>query len=106
MPVFALGKRYHYGSGHSPAREIVPQGVPNEARLPDGAVQLKNSASKVGYMGMGAPAPGPAHHYTFEVFALNTKLSLGPDALEADVVKAMNGHVLDKGVVVGRFHMP
>jgi Raf kinase inhibitor-like YbhB/YbcL family protein len=84
----------------------LPQGVPYGSRLPDGSVQLKNSASKVGYMGMGAPAAGPAHHYTFEVFALDRKLSLGPDASQVDVLKAMDGHVLDKGVLVGRFHLP
>jgi Raf kinase inhibitor-like YbhB/YbcL family protein len=28
----------------------LPQGVRDEARLPDGCVQLKNSASKVGYV--------------------------------------------------------
>jgi len=84
----------------------LPGGVPNEARLPDGAVQLKNSAGRVGYMGMGAPSPGPAHHYTFEIFALDMKLTLGPDASQAELLKAMEGHVLDKGVLVGRFHLP
>ena len=54
----------------------------------------------------GAPAPGPYHHYTFELFALDTKLSLGPSATEAEVLKAMDGHVLAKGVLVGRFHLP
>jgi Raf kinase inhibitor-like YbhB/YbcL family protein len=80
--------------------------VPNSAHGRDGSVQLKNSSGAVGYMGMGAPAPGPAHHYTFEVFALDTKLDLGPDATQADVLKAMDHHVLDKGVLVGRFHLP
>jgi phosphatidylethanolamine-binding protein (PEBP) family uncharacterized protein len=47
---------------------------------------------------------GPHHHYTFELFALDTKLDLGPDATRADVLKAIDGHILGKGVVVGRFH--
>jgi hypothetical protein len=55
-------------------------------------------------MGPGAPAPGPDHHYTFELFALDTKLDLGPDATRADLVKAMEGHILAKAVYVGRFH--
>ena len=29
-------------------------------------------------MGPGAPAAGPYHHYTFELYALDTKLDLGP----------------------------
>ena len=47
-----------------------------------------------------APAAGPHHHYTFELFALDTKLDLGADATRADVLKAMDGHILGKGVLV------
>ena len=84
----------------------LPQGVPNNAQLPDGATQAMNTHGSPGYMGMGAGAAGPYHHYTFELFALDTKLSLGPDATRADALKAMDGHVLGKGVLVGRFHRP
>jgi Raf kinase inhibitor-like YbhB/YbcL family protein len=87
------------------AREL-PEGVPAEVNLPDGSIQALNTRKGVGYMGMGARAPGPYHHYTFELFALDTKLDLGPDATQADVMKAMNGHILMKGVLVGRFHRP
>jgi Raf kinase inhibitor-like YbhB/YbcL family protein len=84
-------------------REL-PEGVPPAAQSPDGMVQLKNQGGVVGYRGPGAPAAGPHHHYTFELFALDTKLDLGPDATRADVLKAIDGHILGKGVVVGRFH--
>jgi len=47
---------------------------------------------------------GPYHHYTFELFALDIKLNLGPDATRADVFNAMNGHILGKAVLGGRFH--
>lgn len=87
------------------ARDL-PEGVPAEAKLPDGAIQAMNQGKTVGYRGMGAPAAGPYHHYTFELFALDTKLDLGPDATQADVLKAMDGHILGKGVLVGRFHRP
>lgn len=82
----------------------LPEGVPNEAKLPDGTVQPKSLRGAYGYMGPGAGAAGPYHHYTFELFALDTKLDLGPDASLADVMKAVEGHVLGKGVVEGRFH--
>ena len=80
------------------------EGVPANATLPDGTVQAKNLRGGVGSMGPGAPAAGPHHHYTFELFALDTKLDLGPDATRADVLKAIDGHILGKGVLVGRFH--
>ena len=83
----------------------LPGGVPaGQAELSDGAIQAKNLRGMPGFMGPGAPAAGPYHHYTFELFALDTKLSLGPDATRADVLNAMNGHILGKGVLVCRFH--
>lgn len=82
----------------------LPEGVPNTAQLPDGTIQPKNLRGTAGFMGPGAPAVGPYHHYTFELFALDTKLDLGADTTRADVLKAIDGHILGKGVLVGRFH--
>jgi len=84
------------------ARELAA-GVSTEPKLADGTIQIKGTR-QVGYMGPGAGAAGPYHHYTFELFALDTKLDLGPDATRADVMKAMDGHVIAKGVLEGRFH--
>ena len=78
--------------------------MPADARLADGTVQAKNVRGAVGYLGPGAPAVGPHHHYTFELFALDTKLELTPDATRAEVLNAIDGHILGKGVLVGRFH--
>lgn len=80
------------------------EGVPINSQPSDGAVQIKNGGGVVGYRGPGAGAAGPYHHYTFELIALDTKLDLGPDASRADVMKAIDGHILAKGVLVGRFH--
>jgi Raf kinase inhibitor-like YbhB/YbcL family protein len=81
----------------------LPEGVPTTATLPDGTIQAKGFRS-VGYMGPGAGAAGPYHKYTLELYALDIKLELGPDATRADVLKAMDGHVLAKAALVGRFH--
>lgn len=80
------------------------EGVPAEANLPDGSVQPKNFRGQPGYLGPGAPAPGPHHHYTWMLYALDAKLTLGADATRADVTNAMNGHILGKAVFFGRFH--
>lgn len=85
------------------AREL-PENVPATPQLPDGTIQAKNGGGTVGYRGPGAPAAGPHHHYTWELFALDNKLDLTPDATRADVLKAIDGHILGKGVLVGRFH--
>ena len=61
------------------------------------------------YMGPGAPA-GPYHHYTFELYALDTKLDVAQGTPQqaamtrTAVVDAMDGHVLGKAVLVAKFH--
>lgn len=80
----------------------LPEGIDASPERPDGSIQAKNIGGKVGFMGPGSR--NVYHHYTFELYALDTKLSLGADATRADVLKAMDGHILGKGVVEGRFH--
>jgi Raf kinase inhibitor-like YbhB/YbcL family protein len=86
----------------------LPEGVPKGEQLPDGSQQI--SASGPVYRGPGAPASGPLHHYTFELFALDAKLDVkaGADAWEtrAAVYKAMQGHIVGKAVYVGLFRRP
>jgi len=86
------------------AREL-PGSLAPDPKLADGTIQANSVRKKPGYMGPGADPPGPYHHYTFELFALDTKLDLGPDATRAQVLQAMDGHILGKAVLVGRFHL-
>jgi len=86
----------------------LPEGVPKGSQRPDGSYQI--SATGPMYRGPGAPANGPQHHYMFEIYALDTKLDVTPasDAFEtrANVMKAMQGHVLGKAVYGGLFKRP
>lgn len=82
----------------------LPENVPNDPTLPDGTIQLKNYHDVPGYMGPGAGAAGPYHHYTWELYALDIKLDLGPDATRGAVLKAMDGHVVAKAATFARFH--
>jgi Raf kinase inhibitor-like YbhB/YbcL family protein len=87
----------------------LPERVPRGAQLPDGARQI--SATGPNYRGPGAPASGPAHHYLFELFALDTTLEVpavgaSPPQTRAAVLAAMAGHVRGKAVYVGLFRRP
>jgi len=86
----------------------LPEGVPKGSQLADGSYQI--SATGTMYRGPGAPANGPPHHYMFEIYALDTKLDVQPtaDAFEtrANVMKAMQGHILGKAVYGGLFKRP
>ena len=86
------------------AAKGLPQGVPTAAMLPDGTMQGKNQHAFAGYLGPGQGPQGPYHHYTFHLYALDTKLNLAEGAMRADVLKAMDGHILGKAVLVGRYH--
>ena len=84
----------------------LPEGVA-AGELPDGTRQISLRAAS--YMGPGAP-PGPYHHYAFELYALDTKLDIpsGTPQQAAQtrtaIFDAMDGHVLGKAVIIGRFH--
>jgi Raf kinase inhibitor-like YbhB/YbcL family protein len=87
----------------------LPEGVGQGAELPDGARQI--SVSGPYYRGPAAPANGPAHHYIFELYALDTVLDVAPvgaspAATRAAVVAAMAGHVRGKAVLVARYNRP
>jgi len=74
--------------------------------LPEGAqglgTQGTNDFRRAGY---GGPCPpkGPAHRYYFKLYALDTQLNLKPGASKADVEKAMKGHILAQGQLMGKY---
>ena len=89
-----------------PAVMALHEHAPSMSQLPDGTRQI--SATGPYYRGPGAPASGPAHHYVFELFALDTILDVpavgaSPPNTRAAVVAAMAGHVRGKAVYVGLF---
>ena len=69
----------------------------------DGSKNIKNLGGNAGYMGPCAPPGHGDHHYTFEVYALNAKLGLDANTSRADLMSAMNGKVIAKGVYIGMF---
>ncbi len=73
--------------------------APNVTRLDAGAVG-ENSGGKAGWY---PPCPpSGTHHYRFSVYALDTMLELStPTELQLD--RAMQGHILAKGELVGTY---
>lgn len=66
------------------------------------------SATGPFYRGPGAPAAGSPHHYTFELYALDTTIDVpavgaSPAQTRVAVVSAMAGHVRGKAVCIGLF---
>ncbi len=72
-----------------------------EGSLPSGAVEGLNSWGRKGY---GGPSPpGGTHRYILELYALDTRLELPPSTTAAGLRKAVAGHVLARGRLMGRY---
>ena len=80
----------------------LPEGV-KPGDQADGAKQINNIAGHPGYLGPCPPPGHGDHHYTLELYALNEKLNLPASASRQDLLNAMNGKVLSKGVYIGIF---
>jgi Raf kinase inhibitor-like YbhB/YbcL family protein len=83
----------------------LPESVPAPPRLeePKGALQGRNSRGQIGYVGPRPPEGDRPHHYHFQIFALDTLLNVPPGADREAVLKAMTGHVIARGELVGTF---
>lgn len=82
-------------------REL-PEGLPKQGELADGSRQGQNDDNKVGYMGPCPPGKS-AHRYVFALYALDTKLNLPAGATRKHVEKALQGHILAHGELIGRY---
>jgi Raf kinase inhibitor-like YbhB/YbcL family protein len=81
---------------------LPPQGM---AAPPAGFTFAANITGRPAYFGPRTP-PKTTHHYHLQVLALDTTLDLKEGATRADVAKAIDGHVVGTGEVVGLFTGP
>ncbi|MBS1525492.1 MAG: YbhB/YbcL family Raf kinase inhibitor-like protein [Bacteroidetes bacterium] len=78
--------------------------LPTDGNIPEGfkgAVQGHNGAEKAGYIGMCPPSG--VHHYHFMVYALDKQLSIAETTDKAGLEKAMAGHILAQGDLIGLY---
>lgn len=72
-----------------------------ESSVPAGASQGRNDWHRTGY---GGPCPpSGTHRYFFKLYALDTPLSLGPTTTKAELERAMQGHILGRGELMGTY---
>jgi len=77
-------------------------GVPAKEVIEGGAKQGVNDFKRVGYGGP-CPPPGKPHRYFFRVYALDIAPGLPAGATKADLLRAMEGHVLAEGQLMGLY---
>jgi Raf kinase inhibitor-like YbhB/YbcL family protein len=79
----------------------LPEDVPKNKQLENGAMQGISDFRRIGY---GGPCPpGGAHRYFFKLYALDIMLNLDPGASKVGVVKAMQGHILAQCELMGKY---
>jgi len=78
------------------------ENAPAGMKLPDGTNQGKNFGGTFAYRGSNPP-PGDVHHMIFDFYALDQQLDLSPDATRADLMKAMDGHVIGRTVLIATY---
>lgn len=79
----------------------LPEAVPKRREGPSGSIQGVNDFGKPGW---GGPCPPVGtHRYVFRVWALDTTLALPAGAKKADLLGAIERHVLGQARLVGRY---
>lgn len=86
-----------------PGSNNIAEALPQPELLPDGSKQGVNGDDAIGYAGPCPPGKSP-HRYVFTVYALDTMLTLPPRADKRQLTKAMKGHILAAGQLMGRYH--
>ena len=85
----------------STATEL-PENVPPDDTLAGGGKQGRNDFRKTGYGGP-CPPPGKPHRYFFKLYALDAPTGLKARATKADVLRAIEGHVLGQAELMGTY---
>ena len=85
----------------------LPENIPfdPDAPMPSeiaGAIQGLSGFRRPFYRGP-APPPGKVHHYHFVVYAIDADLDLKPGLTRADLLTAIQGHVIGKGELVATY---
>jgi Raf kinase inhibitor-like YbhB/YbcL family protein len=75
--------------------------IPSEKTLRNSARHGKNDFGKLGY---GGPCPpSGTHRYFFKLYALDTVIDLKSGITKAQLLAAMEGHILDDGQLIGKY---
>jgi len=96
------GMWVHWVLYNLPAGNIgLVENLPAIEKLVAGGFQGTTDFGKIGY---GGPCPpSGTHRYSFKIYALDGELSLKAGATKAEVEKAMAGHIVAQGQLMGTY---
>ena len=96
------GNWVHWVLYNLPAANIgLVENLPAAENLKAGGFQGTSDFGKVGY---GGPCPpSGTHRYFFKIYALDGELPLKAGATKAELLKAMEGHIMLQGQLMGTY---
>lgn len=84
-----------------PDIQSLPEALPSDKIIKNGAIHGMNDFRRYGY---GGPCPpGGTHRYYFKLYALDSIMELKPGITKVQLIKAMQGHVLDECELMGKY---
>ena len=101
-PDAPMGTWVHWVLFNIPAdADGLPAEIPSDAILENGARHGENDFGRLGY---GGPCPpGGTHRYFFKLYALDTQLESDSGSTKAQLLAAMEGHILAEGQLMGTY---
>lgn len=101
-PDAPMGTWVHWVMWNIPAQTTeLAEAIPTDTKLPDDSIQGMTSFGRHGY---GGPAPpSGTHRYYFKFYALDTKLNLPEKSGKKELLKAMEGHIIAQGQLMGKY---
>ncbi|HBY00393.1 MAG: YbhB/YbcL family Raf kinase inhibitor-like protein [Pseudomonadota bacterium] len=85
----------------------LPPGMPADAQVSlaglEGTINGLNGTRRSGYFGPRPPVNGQLHAYHFRVYALDSDLGLEAGLNKAQLLEAIDGHVLATGMLMGHY---
>jgi Raf kinase inhibitor-like YbhB/YbcL family protein len=85
-----------------PGLHELPEGASTGGAMPEGSAEGANDFGRAGYGGPCPPA-GAAHHYVFQLYALDSRLNLPAGVDRNHLELAMKSHVVAGGKIVGEY---
>jgi len=84
-----------------PETRELEENIPVATHLENGAKQGVTDFRRVGY---GGPCPpSGTHRYFFKVYALDTSIEASGMLDKAGLLKAMEGHIIGQGQIMGKY---
>jgi Raf kinase inhibitor-like YbhB/YbcL family protein len=79
----------------------LPENLPKSETLPD---MTRHGKTDFGSIGYGGPCPpSGTHRYYFKIYALDSVIGMKPGLTKSELLKAIEGHILDQGQLMGRY---